>query len=223
MSANGTSAHPLPPARVRAWSRAAYRPFIHLYFQIEYEGRRHLPGDGPAVLVGNHPSYLDPYNVAFGVQRWVTWMAWSEAFGWPVVGPLIRSLGAFPVDVDRPRPSTLRTAKAILAEGRLLGMFFEGSRTEPGELQLSPPLPGAALIALRSKVPVVPFSVAGMRRLWPMGQRLPRPGKVVIRYHPPIDTASFLPDRPTRERSTALTEAIAQAVRSGLPADGRHR
>lgn len=213
---------PIPPRRTRTWVRAAYRFFATLYFRLEHHGREHVPADGPAVLVGNHPSYFDPHSVGYGLERWITWMAWDEAFAWPVVGKLVSGLGAFPVNLDRPQPSALKTAQAVLDEGRLLGIFFEGGRTPAGEWQLGEPRPGAALIALKAGVPVVPFSIAGKRRAWPR-DGVPRPGKVVVRYHPPLDAARFRPDLPTRRRAELLTEELAARVRAGLPPDGRAR
>ncbi len=204
----------MPPARVQSFTRGCVRLLAKRYFGLRLEGRHHVPSAGPALIVPNHPTYVDPFLVGFGTPRFVTWMAWQEAFRWPAVGAAIRALGAFPVDLERPRPSTIKGALQLLRAGRLLGIFFEGGRTAGPDL-LDAPKRGAARIALLAGVPVVPVSVAGARALWPRGRHLPRPGKVVVRFHPPLDPRATA-GASTREREERLTEAIVAAIRAGL-------
>ena len=115
---------PQPPPARRALIRSLYRFFVHLYFRVDYVGREHVPADGPAVLIGNHPSYVDPYTTAYGVERWVTWMAWDDAFSWPVVGRLISAMGAFPVNLERP----------LTLSSRLGGHLVQGHVDGVGEV-----------------------------------------------------------------------------------------
>lgn len=205
---------PEPPVRVQSFTRGCVRLFVKRYFGLRIEGRQHVPGAGPALIVPNHPTYADPFLVGFGTRRFVTWMAWQEAFQWPGVGTAIRALGAYPIDPERPRPSTIKGALELLRAGRLLGLFLEGARTAGQDL-LDPPKRGAARIAVIAGVPVVPVSVVGARSLWPRERRLPRPGKVVVRFHPPIDPRAT-GGASAREREERLTEAIVAAIRSGL-------
>ena len=182
-----------------------------------------MPESGPAVLISNHPTFLDPYHISFFLaQRWITWLAWDEAFDWPVVGAIMRELKALPLNMERPVPSVLKDAYAVLEAGRLLGMFFEGGRTKNG-FDLDEPREGAARIALRAGVPVVPITISGARRAWPLERRLPRPGKIVITYHPPIEPEQVSPESSSRERRRELTERVATSIRSALPRDGGAR
>ncbi|MCW8140142.1 MAG: 1-acyl-sn-glycerol-3-phosphate acyltransferase [Planctomycetota bacterium] len=124
---------PIPPHWVAAPARAASRLLLKRYFELDLVGREHLPRGGPLVVIPNHPTYFDPWLVGLGTPRWITWMAWEDAFTWPVVGAFIRSMGAFPVNVERPQPSTIKAAVRVLEQGRALGVFFEGGRTKgPG-------------------------------------------------------------------------------------------
>ncbi|MEZ6184550.1 MAG: lysophospholipid acyltransferase family protein [Planctomycetota bacterium] len=211
----------IPGPRGQTWVRAACRFALFRYFRCEFAGAERIPAQGRLVVISNHPSYLDPFAIGWGFrERWITWMAWQAAFGWPVVGDLITRMGAFPVDTEQPKASTFKQALAVLQAERPLGIFFEGKRSS--SFGLDPPFPGAVRIALMGKAPIMPVSVAGMRRLWdPEGY--PRPGKVRITYHPLIDTRNFArgEDRATRER--LLTERVSEAILSGLPPDGRHR
>lgn len=207
-----------PP--LAAWSafRSITRMIAFNYFRLEFHHAERIPQTGPALIVPNHPSYLDPWLAAYGFSRWATWMAWEKAFHWPVLGKLITELGAFPVNTERPRPSTFKAAAALLERGGMLGIFFEGQRSM-GYL-LDPPRRGAARIALQTGVPVVPVSITGLRRIWPRGG-VPRPGRVVIHYHPPIDAGSFYRGEPMAQREEKLNQALAAAIGSVLRPDGR--
>lgn len=213
-------APPIPDPRVQSAFRAATRFCLRHYFDTEYHGRGHVPTDGPAVVVSNHPSYIDPFFVGLGVRRWITWLAWEDAFDWGVVGTILRTLGAIPVDVERPRPSTFKASFEVLAQERLLGVFFEGGRSTTGH-GVDEPRRGAGLIALQAKVPVVPVTLAGVRRLWPVGGA-PRPGKVVVRYHPPVQPAE-IEGRSLRAREADLLARVRHRIAGALPPDGRHR
>lgn len=208
------------------WITSPARGFCRLalrrYFDMDHEGRANIPRQGPAIIISNHPTYVDPWMIGLGTERWITWMAWEDAFTWPFVGWFIRSMGAFPVNVERPQASTIKAAMAVLAEGGLLGVFFEGGRTHSADV-LDPPRRGGARIALMAECPIVPVTIAGARRLWPTDRPLPRPGKVVVRYHSPIDPRAVHPGEPGRAREERLTELISQAIRSALRPDGRHR
>lgn len=192
------------------------------YFGAEHRNRERIPARGAAILVSNHPTIFDPFIVAFGTERWVSWLAFSEAFSWPVAGQLMRLYRAIPLDLHRPRVASIRTAYATLARGRLLGLFFEGERSFGWGLN-RPLKTGAARMALRTGVPLVPVTVSGGRRCWPRERPLPRPGKIVVQYHPPIDPASFRPGLPRKERAGLLTEELARIIGGALPPGGAPR
>ena len=213
-----------PPARVppRAFERvgrAITRLGLRLYFGAQHVGREHIPSEGPAILVSNHPTVADPFTVAFGTPRWVSWMAFDEAFDWPFFGAVMRLYRAIPLNLERPRPSSIKAAYGTLARGRVLGLFFEGERSHDDGLN-RPLKPGAARMAIRTGATLVPVTISGARRVWPRQQRLPRPGKIVVRYHPPVDPRAFRPELPLKERSRLLTEELARIVASALPPDG---
>src|SRR5262249_19024276 len=111
---------------------AFFGAYFVLGHRIELRYHAHAPTHGPLVVMSNHPSFLDPWLVGFAVpNRYIRWMAWDEAFSWPVVGRFIQACRAFPVDMDKPRPSSLKAARALLDRGLALGVFPEGKRS-PG-------------------------------------------------------------------------------------------
>lgn len=212
---------PLPSDLSERMGRGLTRWALRWVFGAEHRHAHRIPRSGAAILVSNHPTIMDPFTVAFGTRRWVTWLAFDEALGWPIAGQIMRLYRAIPLDIVRPRPTSIKTAYATLAHGRLLGLFFEGERSFGWGLN-QPLKTGAARMAIRAGVPIVPVTVSGARRCWPRERPLPRPGKIVVHYHPPIDVAAYRPDLPRRARAAQLTEELARVIGGALPPDGAH-
>ncbi|MDR7554483.1 MAG: lysophospholipid acyltransferase family protein [Armatimonadota bacterium] len=175
----------------------AVRGLLRVYVRLHVEGREHYPA-GPAVLVANHRSALDPLFVAAAVPERILFVAAAEFLEWRGIGWVMRAYGCIPVrrgEVDLP---AVRQAVRALAAGRKVGVFPEG-RVTPHPL---PPHRGAALIAARARVLLVPVAVAGSARVFPLGARVPRPGAVRVRFGPPLP-----PPAQTREAMDAALAA----------------
>ncbi|HWP43245.1 MAG TPA: lysophospholipid acyltransferase family protein [Blastocatellia bacterium] len=161
------------------------RPIFRILFSIEYRGLENVPESGPVILAGNHPSYLDPVLVGLPIKRVIKFMAWDALFRVPVLGWIIRALGAFPVDIRKGRgEAAFREAVRVLESGYALGIFPEGQRSERGpmgELRT-----GVARLAIETGAPIVPITIGGASRAWPKWRLLPRPAKIIVRYHSPI-------------------------------------
>jgi 1-acyl-sn-glycerol-3-phosphate acyltransferase len=157
---------------------------MRLLFRVEGRGTEHVPVEGPVLIVANHSSVLDPPLVGGMCPRQLTFLAKAELFRIPGFGGLIRRLGARPLRREGADPSALRTARRVLAEGRALLVFPEGTRGEEGRLREAKP--GAALLAVQSGATVVPVYVSGSGRAWPRGRRLPRPAKVMVTFGAPL-------------------------------------
>lgn len=141
----------------------------------EVRGVENLPAGGGLVLVANHVSYWDPVVVGCAFNRKVHFMAKSELFTIPLLGPVIRVLGAFPVRRDKSDRNAIRTAVKLLEEGNVVGVFPEGTRSQTGEL-LKPHL-GAAMLAFKAGVPMLPVAVSGTRGVF---------GKVTVHFGRPL-------------------------------------
>ncbi|HEX8117542.1 MAG TPA: lysophospholipid acyltransferase family protein, partial [Pyrinomonadaceae bacterium] len=103
---------------VRGLSRALWR--------ISYQGLEHVPAEGGLVIAANHQTYVDPFWVGSRVGRPVRFLAWSEAFAWPLVGKALEWLGAWPIVLDRGNPTAHRRSLQWLRAGGAVMIFPEG-------------------------------------------------------------------------------------------------
>ncbi len=164
-----------------AIARLLLAPLVGLY-GARIAGAAHVPAHGPAIVVANHPSDVDPILVAIAVPRPLRFMADEVQFRRRFVGPVIRRLRAFPVRLDEPDVGALRRALQLLRAGEAVALFPEGDvlrRAEPGEFH-----GGVALLAARSGAPVVPVAIVGAERLW-VGGRPNRP-PIEVRFGAPV-------------------------------------
>src|SRR3989442_1445192 len=134
-------------------------------------------GTGPVLGAPTPPSLGAPPLVAGLAPRQVSFMAKAELFDVPLLGGLIRRLGAWPVRREGGDPGALRTALCVLREGGTLLVFPEGTRGEEGVLR--PPKLGAGMLAVSTCALVVPAYGRGSGRAWARG-RLPRPGRITV-------------------------------------------
>lgn len=135
-----------------------------ILFRVEINGLKNIPSEGPCILCFNHRSLLDPPVVGVFIPRQLTFMAKEELFHIPVLGFLIKALGAFPVRRGTGDITAIKTSLNILKEGKVLAIYPEGSRSKTGKLNYAKP--GVALIATKAMVPIIPVGVTGEYKLF---------------------------------------------------------
>ena len=160
-------------------------------------GEQSVPQSGAAVLVSNHLSFCDSIFLPVEMNRQVTFLAKREYFvRRGVIGMLWRwfftAVGQVPVDRSggRAAEAAITTGVRLLRQGKLLGVYPEGTRSPDGRLYRG--RTGAARIAIEAQVPVIPVAMVNTFWVQPTGQRLPRLGRRIgIKFGTAIDTSRW--------------------------------
>jgi 1-acyl-sn-glycerol-3-phosphate acyltransferase len=163
---------PVPAAGVRStdvvWAvgRVTLGTVVRFVAPLRVYGADRVPKHGGVVLALNHFSWLDPAVFGTACPRTIYYMAKIEAHGLPGLGQVIRAFGTFSVRRGESDREAVRMMREVVRDGRVLGLFAEGTRQRsgvPGEVK-----PGAAMVALQEGVPVVPAAVHGSQS-WRVG------------------------------------------------------
>jgi 1-acyl-sn-glycerol-3-phosphate acyltransferase len=149
---------PFPP--LYRLVRGACAPVLRRLFALQVEGAEHLPASGSFILAANHHNYLDGVVLGVAVPRPIAFLVMPRVYrATPLHPPLHRQIGSIPVNLERPDPGAIKRVLRALDAGRVVGIFPEGPFSREGHLV--PGQPGAALIALRAGVPIVPAAIEG--------------------------------------------------------------
>jgi 1-acyl-sn-glycerol-3-phosphate acyltransferase len=165
--------------------RRPIRALLDRHFRLTVEGDEHLPAHGPYVVAANHHNYLDGIVLAVAVPPPISFLVMPRVWRATPIHPVLhRNIGSIPLTLERPDVGALRRALAVLERGGVVGIFPEGPFSMRGRLEAG--LPGVALLALRSGVPVVPAAIHGTyqalvaRRFY-----VPRRHPITVRFGAP--------------------------------------
>jgi len=199
-------------------------PLGWAYFRISGSGDEHLPDEGPFILAANHVSHLDPWFLGRFVKRPVNWMATRLYYDRPFWRRWFYQVcGTIPVDMGRLDHSSARKALQVLRGGGVIGIFPEGERSWTGEIQEGNP--GVAFLAARAGVPMIPAAVYGACESLPRGAPFPRPGRIRVRFGPPMEVSAEAGQRRdkawfeevTRDLMGRIADLHAQLVEEANP------
>ena len=200
------------------WSKyVLLGPLMRLLARPTIEGLENIPQRGAAILAGNHLAVADSFLLPLLVRRRITFLAKREYFTQPgLIGRLKRIFftGVGQVPVDRASASgaqaALDTAVRLLGEGKLLGIYPEGTRSPDGRLYKGKT--GVARMALEAAVPVVPVAMIGTEKLNPIGSRMWRPHHVHVRIGEPLDFSRYAGMAGDRFIERWMTDEIMYAL-----------
>lgn len=178
--------------------RAILRGFFFLFYSLEANGKGNVPESGPVILCSNHISTMDPPVVGIPLERKVHFMAKAELFKVPVLGGIIKRLGAFPVKRGGVSKESIRYSIDLLKSGQVMGIFPEGTRKNPGGMGKK----GAAMLAMKSGAAVIPVAIIGTYKPF---------RKMRIYYGAPVDLREFEVDG--SDQLEAATEKIMSVIR----------
>jgi glycerol-3-phosphate dehydrogenase (NAD(P)+) len=162
-------------------ARLVIKTAILIYFRVRRLGREHVPAGG-VILASNHRSFLDPFVIGCCVRRPIYFVAKRELFKNPLVGWFLNCMGAFPVRRGQSDEESVKTSLQLLADGKAVVVFPEGTRIVNGSL--GRPKRGVGRLTLKSGAPVVPVAVTGSEHARD-GWRI-KPVRVHVRCGPPL-------------------------------------
>ena len=197
----------------RVWARACIRISG---CRLIIRGMENLHKHGVAVYAANHTSYMDTPVVFSALPFQFRILAKKELWTLPFIGWYLNRSGQIPVETGNSRAvlSSLSGGVKALRAGMPLFVFPEGSRTPDGDLQAF--LSGAAFLAIRAQVPLIPIALSGVYDLLPIHTRHFHSGELVLSIGSPIDTTGM-----TLRQADQLTErlraAIAEMLGHSLP------
>lgn len=190
-------------------ARAVLR-FLFLVMGLKIEGYKNIPRSGAFIVAPNHLSYLDPLLVAVAFDRPVHFMAKAELFNYKILAKLLTMVYAFPVKRGNADRQAIRHALHLLEDGQVLGIFPEGTRKKPGQVEHTQG--GAAMIALRSGAPVLPVACIGSARVVPCGWIWP----LIIRIGEPISMLEYQDQKINSETMHKLSDEITVEINALL-------
>jgi 1-acyl-sn-glycerol-3-phosphate acyltransferase len=188
-------------------------PLLALIGRPKVEGLENIPEDGAAILASNHLAVMDSFYLPLVVRRRITFLAKSEYFtGTGIKGWFTRwfytAVGQVPIDrtdADAAQ-AALNTAERILKDGKLLGIYPEGTRSPDGRLYKGKT--GLARLALHTGVPVIPVAMIGTNVINPPGTKMLRFGRVTVRFGEPMDFSRFDGMADNRFIERAVTDEV---------------
>lgn len=144
--------------------RGLIRPIVFLLYRPKVEGLENFPESGKTIVYSNHISVLDPVIIGCILPRKIHFMAKVELFKNPLFSFILKKLGAFPVKRGTADISAIKNSLQVLKEGKVFGIFPEGTRSRQGGIQHFSH--GIASIAHRSKAKIIPIAIRGQYKLF---------------------------------------------------------
>jgi 1-acyl-sn-glycerol-3-phosphate acyltransferase len=184
------------------------------FFWWQVKGKENLPKQGPVLFCCNHLHIADPPVVASSIPLKCVFMAKEELWHNKWSRFWVENFGAFPVNRDSFDREAIRLAEEWLGKGISLIMFPEGGRSNEAKLRQG--LPGAALIALRTGVPVVPVGIAGTEKICNLKWSFFHHPKITITIGKPFSPPAC-DGKPTKEQRNKLCDDIMNKIAEILP------
>lgn len=139
--------------------KAIFKYPLSLMLGLRAYGTENIPEEGGFLICANHTSMIDVVVIAAGMKRQPHYMAKKEALSVPVIGPFLRSLGAFPVDRTGADVGAIKKAISLIDGGEVVCMFPQGHRYPKVAARTTAVHSGAGLIAYRAKCGVLPVYI----------------------------------------------------------------
>jgi 1-acyl-sn-glycerol-3-phosphate acyltransferase len=184
------------------FAKNTIRIIASIVWRAKAYGQENVPLTGPLIVACNHVSNLDPPVMGSFFPRRISYMAKKELFDIPVLGPMIRAVGAYPVDRQGSATAAIKRSVEVLRAGGTVGIFPEGGRNVTGNNEIRQ---GVALLASLGHAPVVPACIIGSDRANQLGQ-------IKVVYGKPLALPAGR--KATREDLAKFTDDVMSAIRA---------
>lgn len=180
-------------------------------YRARVEGIEHIPTSGAAIISPNHRSFFDSPLVMTMTPRPVVFLGKAEYMDRPTTRYLFPAVGMVPIkrDVKKASMAALQTAAELLDDGRLVGIYPEGTRSRDGLLHRGHA--GVAHLAVMTNAPIVPVGIIGTEHVQPIGSSFPKPFQrpITIRFGEPIHPANYRYGGSRKRRHQMLDDVMA--------------
>jgi len=183
--------------------RAIVAGFCKVFWRVSIEGREHIPASGPFILSPVHRSNIDTPLAACVTTRRMRFMGKKEMWKVAPIGKIFTALGGFPVNRGTADREALRTCIEVLKNGEPLVLFPEGTRRSGPVVEEL--FDGAAYVASKAGVPVIPVGIGGSEGAMPKGAKFIKPVKVHMIVGPPLTIDQTAEGRVARSAVRDLT------------------
>lgn len=177
-------------------------PFVRFFFPTKFIGKKNIP-KGACILVSNHTSNVDAANLATHTWEKKYYLAKKELFKSKFIGAIVKSWGAIPIDRNGNDLSAIKESLKVLKKGKKLVIFPEGTRNNNENMELGEVKQGAAMLAIKGKVPVVPMFVLKKPKFW-------RRNKVFVGE--PFELSDFYGKKLSSEELAAASKIIEDKI-----------
>jgi 1-acyl-sn-glycerol-3-phosphate acyltransferase len=183
-----------------------------LYLRLRIVDAHKIPKTGTFILAPSHRSTLDIPVAAATTRRRLMYMGKDSMWKIKPIGKFLTMLGTFPVTRGSADLEALKRCIAVLERGDPLVLFPEGTRRNGRVIESL--FDGAAFIAYKTGVPIIPVGIAGSEEIWPPGTKLPRPKKCVVVVGDAIYPKDLNGARATREMMSAFTLELQASLQT---------
>lgn len=191
--------------------------FFNLWGGLEVRNAKNVPNDGPVLVAPVHLSHFDPPLVGSVSPRKLHFMAKKELFFFPL-GPLIKSLGAFPVSRGEGDSAAIRITLSELEKGAAILIFPEGTRGDGitlGKIQL-----GLAMIAKKSGAKILPVGINGTQKMLPKGRTVPKRARLIVSFGEPFTYDEIATSQNERENRQAFVDELTNRLLAACDSAG---
>jgi 1-acyl-sn-glycerol-3-phosphate acyltransferase len=185
---------------------------FEMFFRGEVVGLDNLPRSGAFLMAANHASHLDPPFIGSQVPRQMCFFARKTLWSGRLLSWWLDAVGTIPVDRDGGQDvGALKRVLRALADGKVMILFPEGTRSPDGQLQT--PKPGVGFIVAKTQVPVVPVRIFGSFEAFGKGAKLPKFGTpITIVFGHPIPPSVYDDPKAGKERFQIASARIMAEI-----------